>query len=245
VEPDPELARLKVTIESKERAISDLEEFRRRKLSELNASLAEKRAMYTDNHPAVVDLRQTIASLSESPELQALRADIDRLKEEFEQKSSVARAESRPVPVLGVAAPRGAPPALPGSIIRIEQESSDDQDPSVMYARMQLKKAIEQYALLRAEIEKTEIDFDKADAAFKYRYSVTDPPQKPKGPTKPTLVAVALAGLVAGLVVAIFAAVAVEVDGGRFIARAQIEQLLDLPTLGEIDSIALAEHKIE
>jgi len=41
-EPDPELAQLKVSIEAKQRAINDLEEFRRRRLSELNASLAEK-----------------------------------------------------------------------------------------------------------------------------------------------------------------------------------------------------------
>ncbi len=174
LEPDPELVQLKVTIEAKQRAINDLEEFRRRRLSELNGSLAEKRSTYTDNHPAIVDLRQTIALLStESPEVQALRADVDRLQKDFAQKSTAAAAESRPVPAVGVAGPVVAPP-LPGSIIRIEQESADEQDPAMMYARTQLRNAMDKYSSLRAQIETAQIDFDTAEAAFKYRYSVVD-----------------------------------------------------------------------
>jgi hypothetical protein len=247
LEPDPELAQLKVAIEAKRRAINDLEEFRRRRLSELNASLAEKRAMYTDNHPTTIDLRQTIASLStESPQVQALRADVDRLQKDFDQKSAAAAAESRPVPVIGVGGPPvGAPPPLPGSIIRIERESADERDPAMMYARNQLQNAMEKYSRLRAQIETAQIDFDTAEAAFKYRYTVIDPPVEPKKPSKPNAVAVTLAGLVGGLVVAIFAAVAADVSRGRFVARWQVESVLDLPTLGEIDSITLAEHKIE
>jgi uncharacterized protein involved in exopolysaccharide biosynthesis len=245
-EPDPELTQLKATIEAKQRAINDLEEFRRRRLSELNASLAEKSAMYTDNHPAIIDLRQTIASLSsESPQVQSLRTDLVRLQRDFDEKSAAASAESRVVPVINPGGLSSAPPPLPGSIIRIEQEPSDDRDPAMMYARNQLKDAMDKYATLRGQIESAQIDFDTAEAAFKYRYSVIEPPVYPKKPAKPNAPLVFLAGLIGAFLVAVLASVAVDLHRGRFVAGWQVERVLDLPTLAEVDVATLAKHKIE
>ena len=245
-EPDPDLAQLKVMIEAKHRAINDLEEFRRRRLSELNASLAEKSATYTENHPVIIDLRQTIASLSsESPQVQSLRAEVARLQKEFDDRSAAATAESRPVPVIAPGGAVAAPPPLPGSIIRIEQEPNDDRDPAMMYARTQLRDAMEKYSQLRAQIETAQIDFETAEAAFKYRYSVVEPALYPKKPAKPNAPLVVIAGLVGGLLVGIFAAIVADVRKGRFVERWEIERALDLPTLGEIELAALEEHKIE
>jgi uncharacterized protein involved in exopolysaccharide biosynthesis len=246
-EPDPELAQLKTAIEAKQQAIKDLEEFRRRRLSELNASLAEKSATYTDNHPVIIDLRQTIASLStEAPEVQSLRADVDKLRREFDEKNAVAAAESRSAPMMNTGGGFVAtPPPLPGSIIRIEQEPADDRDPAMMYARSRLRDAMEKYSNLRAQIEVAQIDVDTAEAAFKYRYSVIDPPLYPKGPTKPNPFLVVGAGLIASLLVALFVAVAADVRKGRFLAEWQVERLLDLPTLAQIDLATIAEHEIE
>jgi uncharacterized protein involved in exopolysaccharide biosynthesis len=245
-EPDPQLEQTKVMIEIKQRAINDLEEFRRHRLSELNASLAEKSATYTENHPAIIDLRQTIASLSgESSQVQKLRAEVARLQKDFDERSAAATAESRVVPVINVGRLVAAPPPLPGSIIRIEQEPNDDRDPAIMYARTQLRDAMEKYSHLRTQIETAQIEFDTAEAAFKYRYSVVEPPLYPKKPAKPNALFVVLAGMIGGLFVAIFAAVLSDVRGGRFVERWQIEHVLDLPILGEIDLAALEEHKIE
>ena len=44
---------------------------------------------------------------------------------------------------------------------------------------------MDKYSQLRAQIETAQIDFDTAEAAFKYRYSVVEPPQLPKKPSKP------------------------------------------------------------
>ena len=245
-QPDPELARLKTTIEAKQRAISDLEEFRRRRLSELNASLAEKSATYTENHPVIIDLRQTIASLSaESPEVTALRADVERLQKEFDEKTAAAEEDSR-VAIAPIGMGRvGAPPPLPNSIIRIEQEPADDRDPEMMYARTQLRDAMDKYSGLRAQIGTAQIDLDTAQAAFKYRYTVVEPPLYPKKPTKPNGLLVVLGGLVGALVVGILTAVAMDMRKGRFEATWQIERALDLPLLAEVDVKALAEHKLE
>jgi uncharacterized protein involved in exopolysaccharide biosynthesis len=101
------------------------------------------------------------------------------------------------------------------------------------------------YSQLRAQIETTQIDFDTAEAAFKYRYSVVEPPLYPKKPSKPNALLVVIAGLVGGLFVGIFAAVVVDVRRGRFVERWQVERTLDLPTLGEVDFASLEQHKIE
>jgi uncharacterized protein involved in exopolysaccharide biosynthesis len=114
-----------------------------------------------------------------------------------------------------------------------------------MYARARLRDAIEKYSTLRAQIETTQIDFDTAEAAFKYRYSVIDPPLFPKGPSKPNASLLVVAGLLGGLAVAIFAAVAADLRSGRFIERWQVERALSLPTLAVIDLATLVDHKIE
>lgn len=242
--PDPELTQLKVMIEAKQRAISDLEDFRRKRLSELNAELAEKRSVYTDNHPIIQDLKQTIASLStESPQVTALRGELAALQKDFADKSAQALAEHRAVPVL-TGGP-AAPPPLPGSIIRIEQEPADQRDPGMVYARGQLKDAMDKYAALRTQIEQAQIDFDTAEAAFKYRYSVVEPPLYPKKPTKPNVPLVIIAGLLGGLLVSLFAAIAIDIRSGRFLHSWQVERALDLPLLAEIDYAQLSEHRID
>ncbi len=225
--PDPELAQLKVMIEAKQRAMSDLEEFRRRRLSELNSELAEKKAVYTESHPVMVDLRQTIASLSsESPQVQALRTELAQLQKDFAAKSAQALAESRVVPVLAGGSPTTPPPALPGSIIRIEQESSDDKDPALMYARQQLKDAMDKYLALRTQIENAQIDFDTAEAAFgavakqRRRRCRRCTRRRQLASTRKPLVVIA--GLLGGLFVAIFTAIAMDIRGGRFMQGWQV-----------------------
>jgi uncharacterized protein involved in exopolysaccharide biosynthesis len=246
-QPDPELARLKAAIEGKQRAIGEVEDFRRRHLAELNASLAEKSATYTENHPVIMDLRQTIASLqTESPEVRAMRADLDRLQKEFDAKTEAASVESRvTINPIGGGVAAGTPPPLPGSIIRIEQEPSDERDPEVMYARTQLRDAMDKYSALRAQIETARIEFDTAQAAFKYRYTVIAPPVYPKGPSKPNGFLVTLGGLAAGILLGLISAVAVDLRKGRILATWQIERSLDLPILAEVDVATLAQHKIE
>lgn len=243
---DPEIGRLRTVIEAKQRAINDLEEFRRRRLLELNASLAEKSATYTDQHPIIIDLRKNIAALStESPEVPAMRADIEALQKELDERLAAEDDVRGREFTGGSGRGSGTPPPLPGSIIRIEQEPSDERDPEMVYARGQLHDAMEKYASLRAQIETAQIDYDTAQAAFKYRYSVIDPPLYPKGPSKPKGQLVTLAGLAGGVLISIFIAVAMDLRRGRFVARWQVERSLDLPILAEMDVALPADHRIE
>ena len=103
----------------------------------------------------------------------------------------------------------------------------------------------EQPPQLRTQIETAQIDFDTAEAAFKYRYSVIEPAQFPKHAAKPNAIMFILAGLVGGLMVAMFSALASDIMGGRFVERWQVERSLDLPVLVDLDVSRLPKHLVE
>ena len=73
-QPSEEVARLRSMLDAKDRAIADVEEFRRRRLADLQAQLDAQRAIYSDAHPSIIILGQDIAALSrESPQITILR----------------------------------------------------------------------------------------------------------------------------------------------------------------------------
>ena len=51
-----EAAEVKAMLESKRRTIKELEEFRRRRLSELQVELAQQRTVYAERHPNIQKL---------------------------------------------------------------------------------------------------------------------------------------------------------------------------------------------
>ena len=209
---DPEVLNLRVMLDSKRRAIADLEESRRRHFVELQTRLAEQRAVYAENHPMLLDLQRSIDSLrQESPQLAALRQEEQELRRQLSEH-----------PEGGEGALPGAP-NIPAELFRA---FSPDEDSSVEYARAQLQYAAQQYAAMRGRIDAARIDLDTARAAFKYRYSVVTPPQVPRGPIKPKAPLVLAAALIAGLVLALFATTFTDVRAGVVLRRWQLEDLL-------------------
>ena len=223
-----ELAQLKFILKGKRRAIADLEEFRGRRLTELNAALAEQKVMYSDQHPVILDTRQRISSLQqESPQITALKHDEAELVAEYtrkggrdpdaliEPRAPVARSRATE---LEVAAP----------------SRSLEGDPAMDYAQGQLKMATSNYEELMMRIDAAKIELDTARAAFKYRYSVVNPAQLPKKPLKPNVPVLIFAGLLAAALTALFAGTATEVWKGRIVERWQVERTLGLPVLAEV-----------
>jgi hypothetical protein len=233
-EVKPEIEQLQATLAAKQRALDDLEGFRRHRLSEAQARLAEQRGTYTEHHPVIMDLEQTVTALSApSPQVKALREEIASLRAEYER--TAVQAPGAPAAVAPLARSSLPPPELPSEILRLDQELREDRDPAVVYARGRLRDAMDKYAALREKIEAAQIDLETAQAAFKYRYSVLTPAKLPKRPVKPNVPLVLLAALVASALAALVAAVAADVHGGRVVERWQIERLLDRPILGEIE----------
>ncbi len=208
---DPEAASLRVMLDARRHAIADLEELRRRHLLEVQNRLAEQRTVYSESHPVVLDLEQTIASLqSESPQLAALRREEAELQAKLAKHGENADGASTSMPTI------------PPELFRTDLT----EDSSVEYARAQLRFAMQQYSAMRERIDAARIDLDTAQAAFKYRYSVVLPPEIPRGPIKPKTPLVMIASVIVGLLLALFATTAADLHGGALLDTWQLQSLL-------------------
>lgn len=211
-----ELARLRSLLEAKERAIGDVEEFRRRRLADLQAQYDAKRAIYSEMHPEIVSLRHDIAALSrDSPQVAALRDEERKLRQDYEArlaKEAPAGAAS------AAAAPR---PGAEGVSAAVEQNER------VREARFRAQQ-------LTDRVSAAQVELDTARAAFKYRYTVVWPAQMPTRPVSPNTRKIFGLGGIAALLVSILAAAAADLRAGRVVERWQVERSLRLPVLGEL-----------
>lgn len=211
-QPSEEVVRLQSLLASKQRAIEEVESFRRRRLSELDSQLHQSLNTLSEAHPTVIALRQEITAVSrESPQVELLR------EEERKLRTQVADRTAREGVPSGIIAPPMVEPAR-----------TPDEDPRVAEAR----RAYEQ---MNARVGATQVERDAARAAFKYRYNVVWPPQFPQNPYGGSRAEILFAGILASLTLAIAAAAAPDVLRGRVMQRWQVERSLQLPILGEFD----------
>jgi capsule polysaccharide export protein KpsE/RkpR len=219
----PEVVRLENKIAAKRRTISDLEEFRQRRLAELQAQLVQYQAMYADAHPAVVTLRQNIEALSApSPQIEALRREVQDLDREL-----MAQGVETPVSI-------SARPRLSGEDLgNAATAGAATVNPREEFEKYQTRMVFQNYANVLDRIDAARVEMDAAQAAFKYRYSVISPPQMPKRPLKPSPLNVFGAGLVGGLLLALFASVRADLRKGLIVESWQIERSLGIPILAE------------
>ncbi len=215
-----DLAQIKVMILAKRRALADLEQFRQKRLTELQTQMAELRATYAPAHPSVVSVKQSIDGLlRESPQIASLRKEEQDLLAEYSRRGGKNADDL----------PSMSPAPLPERALVIN--NSREEDDTMSYPREQLKMGIKKYYDLVDRIEAARIELDTARAAFKYRYSIVRPPQVPKKPQKPNVPLTLAGGLLAGLVLAFLVPTVVDLYR-RTIAEAwQIERQLDLPVL--------------
>jgi len=221
--PDPEVERLSAVLAAKQRLITDLDDSRLRNLADLQKLLAEQKARYTDRHPSVIGTQERIDALAqESPEVTARRKEAEDLQAELlaHRGKPINRHVERP---------------LPASIPRLELPRRDEtEEPEVESARARLKFALEKYQDLRARADNATLQLEARRAAFKYRYTVVVPAELPKGPSAPNVPTVGTAAVIAGALLAAFAAVCADLRGGRIVEAWQVERALDLPVLAEL-----------
>ena len=221
-----EAAEVKAMLESKRRTIKELEEFRRRRLSELQVELAQQRTVYAERHPNIQKLEQSVSALEEdSPQLQDLRDEESSLQSDLVRLSATRSDPGPPIPLTQPSATEGQPrkhaPGAPAGL---------DDD----YARTRLRFAMEKYDVLLSRIDNARIELDTARAAFKYRYSIIRPPLFPKRPNKPKVPLVAAGALLAAVLLSVLAAVVADHRSGRLLETWQVEKFLGLPLLGEM-----------
>ncbi len=247
--------RLKSAVETKRSEISRLEDFRAQQLSDLQGKLATALTIYTEDHPAVSNLRQSIASVSrDSAQLTTLKNEAQSLEVEYEnavaqqavadrERAEAARALAGPPtgasPTLDSNAPKsttvihvtepaaGSKVALDPAPLGLGQEYSN---PTNVRLRMQLS----QLGDIRERLESARIELATSQASFKYRYGLVRPPQVPKNPLKPNTPVVLLAGMMGAIALAFAAAVGADILSGRVIEAWQVERQLGIPVLARV-----------
>lgn len=208
-----EVTRLFSMVESKRRAIQDVEEFRRRRLADLQAQLETQRGVFSEAHPTVIGLKQDIAALSrESPQIAALQEEERKLRAEYQARLG------KEVPSAGAVPAPSVVPLPP------QRVGSSEEDSRVREARLQ-------YESIMDRVNAAQVELDAIRAAFKFRYNVVWPPEEPVDPVSPKPVKILGAGLLASLLLALFAAAAPDLVRGPILARWQLERGLGIPVL--------------
>ncbi|WP_342377574.1 chain-length determining protein [Myxococcus stipitatus] len=217
------LAQMRFMVQTKRRAISDVEEFRARRLTELRNQLAEQRVIYSPQHPLITDLEQRIVALQEdSPQLVALRSELNELIGEYMRNGGDPGEleQGTTGPLLGAGAYGG--PA-----------TSDNPEVSVAADRVRMLVMRHQEKMRRLDQAKTELEISRA--SMKHRFSVLAPPTFPEKPSKPKVQLILAAGVVGGIAMGIFAAVALDIIRRRILEKWQVERILKLPVLAELE----------
>jgi uncharacterized protein involved in exopolysaccharide biosynthesis len=251
-----DMTRQKAALDLTRQEIAKLEDSRRQQLSDLQAKLASGLTIYTEGHPTITGLRQSIASVSrDSPQLIALRSEAQRLEAQFESTSKivedeeekaefarrapagqqVARPSEKPVSArtAQIAALAPLPGAALASVSRASDEvafggsPSDSTSPSSLRLRLELG----QLSSIRDRINGAQIELASSEAAFQYRYSVMKPAQEPRKPIKPNVPAILVAGALGAFLLAMAASVGTDLLSGRIVEPWQLERQVGVPVL--------------
>ncbi|NUQ19892.1 MAG: hypothetical protein HOQ09_02920 [Gemmatimonadaceae bacterium] len=212
-------------LDAVERTIADLEQFRNRRLAELQATLADQRNVYGSAHPQIAATEQMIRALgTDSPQLAELR------REQKQLRATLARL----APEGTTATPTNADPYLAAAALRsLERMQSDSLiNERQQYARSRLKIAVNSYEGLLQRLDAARIELQTARAAFKYKYGVLVPAQVSRAPVKPRPPLVLAGGLFLAVLLSFFTAVGLDVMRGELIEPWQVRRLLDLNVLG-------------
>jgi len=214
-----DLARLKSRLDAKERAINDVEQFRRRRLSELQAQYDARRAVYAEAHPEMANLRLDIAALNrDSPQITTLREEERALREEYQAR---------------LARERGATGGSQGAFLADQRPPVENLQAAVEQSE-RVREARSRYQQISESLNSAQVELDTARAAFKHRYKVIKPAQVSKHPVSPNPLKVFGLGGIASLLFAFAVSAAADWRSGRVLERWQVERGLGLPVIADL-----------
>jgi hypothetical protein len=222
------LAEMRFLIRAKRRALADAEEKHNRRLEDMQAELLEQRKLYGAGHPSLVEHEQRVAALRAqgSPQAKVLQDEERELSGEYERFGG----QAVPFPDEPMPDPYGLERVLMGIL------PSVSENPKAAMAVDELRGRLLVQNQLRRRIDSAKMERDIAQASFKYRYTLLTPAEFPRKPVKPNAKVIAIGGIVAGLILGLFAALARDVLSGRLLHSWQVKRSLGLPVLAELDT---------
>jgi len=218
------LARLRSALEERQQEVARLEGARTQQLAEAQARLSAALTIYTEGHPTVVALKQTVGRLAgEPPELVAARREARTLAVDYDALSTNVGALTASAEQERLLSQLYA--ATPAASMDLIQPVFGDADP----VGLRLKNQLAELAMVQARASAARAELASAQAGFKYQYSVVRPPQLPRAPIAPNVLAIFGAGVVASLLLAVAFAVGADLASGRAIEAWQVERLVRAP----------------
>jgi uncharacterized protein involved in exopolysaccharide biosynthesis len=204
----------------KHRTVQAAEEAAQRRRAELRAQLADLRLTYASAHPLVLAMEEKIRQAEVvPPELSQMRqaeaAILERIKSFSRENSEVHPAVFDPLDV--------------------RERARRDDDPELAAARARLSAAVQKYEELKDRVDSARIELQTAQAAFKYRYAIVEPPELPLKPAKPNALVLLVVGLALSFALAFAAAAGADLASGRFIEPWQVRRRLRIPLLVELE----------
>jgi hypothetical protein len=239
---DPQIPRLRTTLEAKKIEINNLEQARQRQVSELQGKLAQISLIYSQKHPNYIAVQQSIEAASrDTPQLTALKAQAEVLEADYEKRLAAAkelleieqlkeeetRSASKPAPEkldqpVAPALPAAPAPTVAGT-------GGDGAD----FASVRFRLELNQLESVLERIDGARIELAVSQAAFKYRYTIIRPAEVPKKPVRPNVLAVLGAGVLGGLMLTLVAVVGRDIASNRILEPWQVERQLGLAILGK------------
>lgn len=218
------LARVRSALEERQQEVTRLEAAHTQQLAEAQARLSAALTIYTESHPTVVALKQTVQRLTpESADLLAARREARTLEQQFDDLSASVGAQTRVAEQQRLRSQLEA--SMPDTSVAFVRPASSDADP----IGLRLKNQMAELAMVQARGSAARAELASLQAGFKYQYSVVRPPQLPRAPIAPNVPAILGAGLLASLLLALVYAVGADLLSGRALAAWQIERLVDAP----------------
>jgi uncharacterized protein involved in exopolysaccharide biosynthesis len=223
---EQELAQLRFVIRSKRRAIADARVQHNQRLTQMQDELLQAREMYAPDHPQVVEQETRVAALRQgSPQVKALEEEERQLLAEYGDLGG----KSLPFPDEPVPDPYGLERVLMGLLPAVSE------NPSAAVSLDRLRSRLSAQQQISKRIDAAKLELDIAAKSFKYRFTELTPAEFPRKPVKPNALVIAIGGFVAGLLLAVFAALARDVLSGRVLESWQVERGLGVPVLAELD----------
>ncbi|MFH1808782.1 MAG: hypothetical protein ABIJ09_08550 [Pseudomonadota bacterium] len=212
---------LEQELAGKRRAIQTLEARYQAALQRGQADLQVMQTTLGPQHPDVAEAVRGVERLSIPPqELTALRTDEVNLIQRLKSLDGSSRqpAPEPETPPLETAAPVNAA-----------------TDPAIERATYNYRQAEDTMSDLSRRVANARMELASAQAAFSYRYIVTQPPILPRLSVSPSPVKFIAGGTLAGLFLALLFALLAEFRAGRVVEAWQLERVLDVRVLGEFE----------
>ena len=210
-----------------------------KQLTEMQAELSALLAKYTEDHPDVIRLRQSIADLKqkmaansssasasaapaavEAPEIQQLRAQVHQYDSIIKEKTAQQRDIQRQIGMY-----QSRMQVSPNVEEQYKLLTRDHESASTFYNDL-LKKRSEASMV-------SDMNHQSANAEFR----ILDPANLPDGPSFPNRLYFVLGGLAVGLALGLASTALSEIRDKSLRTEEDIEFFLQLPTLANIPSV--------